>query len=390
MGAGRRLMPLSWSAFLLIGWAGLLVPSLARQVEARFGVDDAALGVLYLVSSVAYAGASFGGAFLTGRFGRRRVLGVAAVLVVVALALQATAGSWALFLLAAPVYGLGAGAIDGGLNGLTLAVATSGRARALNVLHLFFSIGAFASPFIVGRLVSAGLAWQAILAGTAVLAAPIGLAFALMAMPSGRLADASAPRAPSAPTAPTTGAGAGPGRRGLLLLGFAITCYVAGEVGVSDWLVRFLARADLDTSTLALSGFWAGLALGRLVSAVVADRLPHAAFAAAAAVASGLAIVVAVVSPTLELSIVAFAIAGFASGPIFPLIVAIGGDLYPRRLTQTAGALTGFGVIGGTIYPPLVGLMSASVGLGIGLVGAAALSIAAGGAVLLAARIGRS
>ena len=85
----------------------------------------------------------------------------------------------------------------------------------------------------------------------------------------------------------------------------------------------------------------------------------------------------------------ALAVAGFASGPVFPMIVAIGGDLYPDRLSSTAGNLTAVAVVGGTIYPPLVGVMSASIGIGGGMLGAAVLSVASGVAVLLAARVAR-
>ena len=59
-------MPVAWSGLLLVGWSGVLVPALVRQVESRFGVDDAALGLWYLVVSLAYAGASFAGGRRSG------------------------------------------------------------------------------------------------------------------------------------------------------------------------------------------------------------------------------------------------------------------------------------------------------------------------------------
>jgi fucose permease len=369
----------AWAGFLLIGWSGVLVPSLVRQVEGRFGVDDAALGLWYLAVSLAYAAASFTGGFLTERVGRRTVLGSAAVLLGAGLGLQGAAPTWQWFVLAAPVLGLGAGAIDGGMNGLVLAVVDDGRGRALNLLHLFFSVGAFVSPLAVGRLVTAGVDWQLVLLGSGAAAISIALGIWLVPLPSGRR-PADSPRQPTASDA----AGSAVSRRPLALLSVAIACYVASEIGVSNWIVRFLDRSDLETATLALAGFWAGLALGRLAASRVADRLPNARFAAAAAGVAGLAIAAAVVSPSVELAIVAFVIAGFASGPIFPTIIAIGGDLYPDRLATTAGTLTAVAVVGGTVYPPLVGLMSASLGIGAGILGAGLLSLACAAAVLAA------
>ena len=58
------------------------------------------------------------------------------------------------------------------MNGLFLDLYPDSRGRALNLLHLFFSLGALASPLVVGRFVEAGVAWQAIILGTAVGRAP--------------------------------------------------------------------------------------------------------------------------------------------------------------------------------------------------------------------------
>ena len=80
---------------------------------------------------------------------------------------MATVPTWGLFLALAIPFGFGSGAIDGGMNGLVLDLYPEGRGRALNLLHLFFSLGALASPLAVGRLVEAGAGWQAIIIGTA-------------------------------------------------------------------------------------------------------------------------------------------------------------------------------------------------------------------------------
>ena len=162
----------------------------------------------------------------------------------------------------------------------------------------------------------------------------------------------------------------------LLLLGIAIAAYVASEVGVSNWLVRFLEPAPLTTATLALSLYWAGLTVGRLVSSVIADRFDHLRFTIACALAMAVLIAVAVLVPSLPLSIAAFAAAGVASGPVFPMIVAIGGERYPERSAAVGGSLAGMAVIGSTIYPPAMGFLSVTVGLTVAMLGNALLALA--------------
>ena len=385
MGAIPRRAPVSQRArlaaglvgcltLLAIGWTGLLIPSLIRSIEATFGQTDAGIGVVYLAWALAYASGSFGGGPLTERLGRRPVLGGAVLLTGLGAAGLGLAPTWAAFVVAALAAGAGAGCLDGGANGLVLDVFREGRGRAMNLLHASYSVGALAAPLIVGTLVESSVSWQVIAVGTGVVVALLAVAYVGVPMPSGRRPPASAG------TGLTATSGGHGGRRllagPLLLLGVAIATYVASEGGVSNWLVRFLEPAPLTTATLALSLYWAGLTAGRLASAVIADRFDHLRFTIACALAVAVLIAAAVLVPVLPLSIAAFAAAGVASGPVFPMIVAIGGERHAERSAAVAGSLTGMAVIGSIVYPPVMGFLSVSVGLTVAMLGAALLAIA--------------
>jgi fucose permease len=192
---------------------------------------------------------------------------------------------------------------------------------------------------------------------------PLAAVIASADLPSGRHAH---PR----------GAGA---RLGLALplvaLAIAIACYVGSEVGVSNWLVRFLETASVGLATSALALFWGCLALSRIASAKVGDRFDHARFAAIAALVAAVALLAAVVVPSLPVSIVLFGIVGFAFGPVYPLIMAVGGDRFPGRSAAVSGFLSGVAVVGAIAYPPVMGFVSVGIGLGAAMAGAAALAL---------------
>jgi fucose permease len=372
---------------LSIGWTGLLIPSLIRSIEATFDQSDAGIGLIYLLYSVAYATGSFGGGPVTERLGRRRVMLGAALLHGLGLAGLGLAPGWAAFAILTLPAGLGGGALDGGSNGLFLDLFRSGRGRAMNLLHLFFSIGALSAPLVVGALVAGGVAWPTVLVGSGLALLPLAAAYGVVPMPSGRrsAAEAAASEAGTS-AAPGPGAVAGAVVRRmalpLVLLGIAISTYVASEVGVSNWLVRFLEPAPLATATLALSLYWAGLAVGRLVSSQLSDRFDHVRFTATCAGILALALVGAIVVPSLPISMALFAAAGVASGPIFPMILAIAGERYADRSAAVSGLLTGFGVVGGTVYPPLMGLLSVTVGLTVAMFGSAILGVVCAAAIV--------
>lgn len=126
-----------------------------------------------------------------------------------------------------------------------------------------------------------------------------------------------------------------------------------------------------------LSLFWGGLAAGRLISNWLAERIDYAAFTVGCITLSSLALMAAVLSASLPLTAALFALTGLFCGPIYPMIMALGGNLYPRRLAALSGALSGSAVAGSIIYPPLMGLMAAHIGLRGGMIGAALLGLPA-------------
>lgn len=360
---------LGYASFLLIGWSGLLVPALIRQIEHDFAQSDAGIGLWYLVFAVAYVGGSLAGGLLTERFGRRRILAIGALLHGVGLIAQVNS-AWEVFMLAALPRGFGAGVLDGGVNGLFLDLFPTSRGRALSAVHLFFSLGALAAPAAAGLLVESGVTWQAIVLVTGAVSFPLAVLLAAVPMPSGRHVGEPDGQRLGLPLP-------------LLVLAVAIGLYVASEIGVSSWLVRFLEAAPLTVATSALTLYWGGLTVGRLVSARIADRFDHGRFAVAAALLMSLSIVAAVVVPSLPVSIALFALAGFASGPVYPMIIAVGGERFPGRASAVAGFLGAAAVLGSVVYPPVMGFMSVSIGLDAAMIGTGILGLGCAAALLL-------
>jgi fucose permease len=368
---------LGYASFILVGWNALLVPSLVPAIERDFAQPDAGVGVLYFVTSLLFVIGSLAGGYVMERLGRGRALPAAVFGMAAGLALEAVAPSWTVFVIGGALAGFGSGSVEVGMNGLFLDRFSEDRGRALSRLHLCFSIGALAAPLAIAGLVELGVAWRLPFAATSIVVISIGLGLAASDLGAPRVAQAS-----------VAGRQSG-GRRvpvPLVLLMVAITSYVASESGVSSWLVRFLDAAPIGVATLALSLFWAGLAIGRLVASRVAHRFAPMAVATACGLATGAAVLAAVVVPWIGVSIALFAVAGVASGPIYPMIVASAGSLYPARANAVSGVLTAAAVTGSVVYPPAMGFVSNGLGLGVGMAGAGLLAVVCAGA-LVAARV---
>ena len=363
-----RLLTLSgYAGFVLIGWNAVLIPSLIRSIEHQFRQSDAAFGLLYFTASLVYACGAFSGGFLTERLGRRAVLCAGVLALGAGLGGEGIAPTWVTLVAALVPASWGGGVIDGGINALFLDLYRDARGGALNLLHVFFSLGALVSPFVVGQLITAGVPWRSIFLGTGVWALPLAGLLAMVGMPSGRhnrrLRKPAQGDAAEQSLLPFAG------------LALAIGLYVAAEVAVSNWLVKLLVAVPVATATEVLSVFWAGLAVGRLLSNRLAERIDYYAFTVGCIVLASLALLGAIFAPILPLAGALFGLTGMFFGPIYPMIMALGGNIYPRRLAALSGSLAAAAVAGSIVYPPLMGVMAAHIGLRAGMAGAALLGI---------------
>ena len=217
-----------------------------------------------------FVSGSLASGYLMERLGRGLVLPAAVLAMGAGLGVECLAPSWGLFVVGAGISGLGSGSVEVGINGLFLDRFHEDRGRAMNRLHLCYSLGALAAPLAVGALVEMGVAWRLPFAITGALVVAVALRLGTRDLGARRVEVA-------APTVRGLGARRVP--LPLVLLALAIACYVASENGVSSWLVRFLGDAPAGVATVALSLFWAGLTGGRIVASRSGGRFAPMAVA---------------------------------------------------------------------------------------------------------------
>lgn len=378
--AARATTLTGYCGFVVIGWNSVLVPALIHPIEHDFQQGDAAFGLFYFVSALAYGLAAFLSGLLTERIGRRPVLALSTVLGAAGLCAEGLAPSWPALIAAVVPAAWGAGTIDAGVNALFLDLFRTARGGALNLLHMFFSAGAFISPFVVGWLLSAGTPWRPIILAVAAGFLVLAATFTRVPMPSGRHGG---------DTAVATGADLTGSERSLLPfagLAISIGLYVATEMGISNWVVKLELEsgAAITLATGVLSAFWLGLTLGRLLSNKLAERLDYVLFTGACIALTSITLAGAALAPWPAAGLILFGLTGLFSGPIYPMIMALGGDIYPHRLAALSGSLAAAAVAGSVIYPPLMGALAGVIGLRSGMVGAALLGVPSLCGILLA------
>lgn len=280
------------------------------------------------------------------KLGAKIALSVALALFASALALLPSLTSYAGIATAAFVYGLGAGVLNAATNTLVSGLSAEGRSAALNLLGFSFSLGALAVPLLMsltkGRFSSAIVLYALAIASAAVLMAVLIQQFPTPVHSSTPLKELL--KVLHQPLVWLFG----------VLLFFEsgnenCTFVWAGKVA-QDLLHTSAQRADL-----VLLGLSAALGAGRLLAVLclrwIGNR--NTVLLSAGIVAAGAIVVLAFGSFVGVLT--GFCLIGFGLSAIFPTVLGMAGDRFPRETGTVFGAIITVGLIGGIAGPMLGG-----------------------------------
>ncbi|MEO1061234.1 MAG: MFS transporter [Actinomycetota bacterium] len=320
-----------------IAMLGVAWPSIRDEL----GQSNSALGILatsYGIGRLALSGS--GGLQL-----RRRSFGPAVALAVGALGVAslavAAATSWPGLLAAVLATGLASGALDS-LGGRY--IAASGSVGMAGLLAGSYGVGATIGPVVVA--LGDAWRWAYVLAGVIALAGAAAVARPSLAWPE--VADEPAATGPVArPSWRSTAVVAS-----LLLM----VAFVGLEVTMGQWTATYLEDArsiDDRIAGLAVSGFWAGATIGRLVLGRVGLGARHLP-----AVTVGVVLAIGSLAVLPGWSVIAAGVAvGLAVAPFFPVIMATTAE---RVGVAAAPRVSGWqlvaGNVGATSIPALTGL----------------------------------
>ena len=186
------LLALAYVGFLSLGLPDGLLGVAWPEMRARFALPQGALGGLLATATAGYVAASFAAGWLLRRMRIGGLLALSCLATALSLLGYASAPAWLAVVAWGALAGLGAGAIDAGINAY---VASHHSARTVNWLHACYGIGAAAGPALMSAVLMRGLGWERgyLLVGGAQLA--LAAAFAAS---YGRWPPVAAPAAGSA------------------------------------------------------------------------------------------------------------------------------------------------------------------------------------------------
>src|SRR5262249_2586289 len=155
--SGLLLIGLAYLGFVSLGLPDGLNGVAWPSIRATFGLPIDGLGALLLMFTVGYLASSFASGRILSTMGIGTLLSLSCLATGLSLIGYSLAPVWSLIVALAVIAGLGAGAIDAGLN--TFA-ATQFSPRMVNWLHACYGVGAAGGPAIMTGVLTANHPWQ--------------------------------------------------------------------------------------------------------------------------------------------------------------------------------------------------------------------------------------
>ncbi|HZS56320.1 MAG TPA: MFS transporter [Bryobacteraceae bacterium] len=280
--------------------------------------------------------------------GNKAALVSGLTLVCLALFALPNAGGYAGLIIIYLVLGIGGGIVVTAANALVGAVEPGRRGSALNFLNLFFGLGGIVTTWAASYVLSPVFLCYSIAILT--LIALIVNAVTKMPAPSGA-ASFRLNEVPGLLSRPV-----------LILLSFFLFLYVACEVGMWNWLKKYLITVNFDPKTaggVVSYGFALGLLVGRLVVSRLLVRISALTVTLFASICMAITTYAVLALHTQTSVTIAVFCAGLAMAPVFPTTLALAQDAFPRGTATALGIVITCGWLGLVVSSPIIGNVSA-------------------------------
>ena len=329
------------------------------EMRARLQIGLAQQGNVFLLLYAGILLATLVAGPVIDSIGNKVILVASSVLVAGGMAGFAYAHSFGGAAIPAVLLGLGGGGLNTSTNALVSELYGEKRGPMLNVLGIFYGIGALCIP-LLAAMIAGHFAIAPQLLFCAGLAGACALLFLTMRFPkAGEVQSVSWRDALQVARTP-----------GVLVLGFLLFCQSGNEASIAGWTSTYVGETGLGarTATLVLAGYWAALMVGRLAAARLLGFVGKRQLVLGSGVGAVLGAVILLTNRSEGMLVVGVLAIGLSYAGVFPTALAIAGDRYRKMAGTVFGLLFAIALLGGMSFPWAVGQISQEWGVRYGMV----------------------
>ena len=355
MKTNRALFACACLGMLTFGIVLTTLGAVLPSVIERFGIDKAQAGSLFLLMTFGILAGSLVFGPMVDRYGYKGMLLLATALIALGLEGIAYASSLGFLRIAIAMIGFGGGIVNGGTNALVADISAEERGANLNLLGVFFGIGAVGVPFVLATLSSQF--------EHATLIAAVG---AMVLIPFLLIAVTPFPAPKQIQGFPIAAAGKIARDPLLLLMGFMLFLESGMEITVGGWTSTFVNEElalDSHRALIVLSLYWLGMMLARLALGTVLRNVSPVKAMYTCIVFGLVGAFALLTTENAHIAGVSVFMLGIGFAATFPTVLGFVGGRY-AELSGTAFSLViAMALCGGMLLPWLAGVLGGVYGM---------------------------
>jgi fucose permease len=363
------LIALIYVAFISLGLPDGLLGVAWPEMRDSFSLPLDALGIILIGSTTGYLLSSFFNGFFMRKIGVAVLLALSCLATALALIGYTLVPVWWLLPLLAVLAGLGAGAIDAGLNTY---VEKNFNEGLMQWLHASFGVGVTIGPIIMSSSIKYFDSWRVgyLIVGSAqiMLALTFALTLSLWQKPK-KTSDAT----------DQSNKKIGKNKQqeikmfetlkylSALLSVLLFFIYTGIELTLGHWTFTLFTESRGISTTAAglwVSGYWGSFTVGRILAGFLAYKFLSRKIAKNAAFLGLFGSALIAINLNNWLSLLGLALTGIAIAPIFPALISSTSYRVGKGHTvNTIGMQISAAGLGGALLPGLAGVLANNISL---------------------------
>ncbi|CAZ83040.1 unnamed protein product [Tuber melanosporum] len=340
---------------------GALIP----YMEKHYGIGYAIVSLIFLSNAAGFIFSATISQVTYARIGRARTVLVGVLMMVLAYVVASVTPPFGAVVMSFFLMGGGMSLILAQCN--VFASSLAGSTTAFGYVHGAYGLGGTISPLIATAMASRGILWSRfylLLLGIAIFNSFLAT-YAFWNSEK----DSTPVRLPGGNTGVLSTKDIlrkSIKNKYTLLTAIFIFAYQGAEVAIGGWTISFLitARAgDPAEVGYVVSGFWAGITVGRLALSHLCTRIGERLSVFILTAGSIIFQVLVWTVPNIISNAVSIALVGLLLGPLYPCVMTITTKLIDRRLhVSSLTFISAFGSSGGAIAPFTTGMLASKFG----------------------------
>ena len=355
------LLMMIYLSFISLGLPDSMLGSAWPAMNVSLNAPLWGAGLVQMLISFCTIISSLNSAKLIRRFGTGKLTAISVATTALALLGFSLAKNYAFLLLMAVTLGLGAGAVDAGLNNY---VALHCEAKHMSWLHCFWGVGTIIGPMILSAVLRVGGSWATGYRAVGLIQCAVSvLLFATLGMwkCSNIQQEEHGAKALSVWEVLSL-----PGAKAGMV---TFLCYCAVESTLGLWGATYISQVrGVDEATAASFGamFYIGITVGRAISGFMAMKLLPKQMVRVGQALLALGCIFMMIPAGSTLSGIGLVVCGLGCAPIYPNIIQDTPVNYGTENSQAAiGVQMAFAYVGSTFLPSIFGALAGVGGYGL-------------------------